>query len=373
MGTLYYRDMAQLFRQAGLVVVEDGPCAGWQNRARSSGGFNSPPLGCQWHHTASKTAPENDINWQAHNSSAAPIGNCTIMRDGSIWMVAAGAANTAGRGGPVKMSRGTVPLDSGNSTTWAFEVANNGVGEPWPQVQIDAYFTASNVANKRFGNKPTDVFTHALGTGNGWTSRKVDPATAAAVQGPWKPRSVTSSGTWSLDDIRAECSRRAGGSVPPPDPGLPPSSSGKYTVKAGDSWWSISQAYKISVDALVKLNPPATSSTVIHPGQVLNVPVVTAPPTTPPPTTPPPTGGKDMAAIMPTIVKGNSGPYVERMQHLLAAAGFMDPGNVSNYDGVWGSGTESAKARFDDAHGIGAGNTDCGPKSWESLLTGKKW
>ena len=80
-----------------------------------------------------------------------------------------------------------------------------------------------------------------------------------------------------------------------------------------------------------------------------------------------------MAAIMPTIKKGDSGPYVERMQHLLAAAGFMDPGNTANYDGVWGNGTDGAKRNFDNAHGLASANTDCGPKSWESLLTGKHW
>ena len=291
-------------------------CAGWERRARSSGGFSSPPLGCQWHHTASQTTPQNDLNWQINGSDDAPIGNNLIDRLGEIWMVAGGAANTAGKGGPLTLSRGTVPKDSGNSTTWAFEVANNGVGEPWPEVQIWAYFIASNVANKRFGNQPTDVFTHSLGAGDGWTDRKIDPATAAAVQGAWKPRSVSSSGTWSLADIRSECSRRAGGSVPPPTPG----------------------------------------------------------PTPPEPTpTPPPTGDKDMAAIMPTIKKGQSGPYVERMQHLLAAAGNMNPGNVSNYDGVWGNGTDGAKKEFDNQHGLASSNTDCGPKSWESLLTGKVW
>lgn len=214
MGSLYYTDMADLFRGAGITVVESD---GWETRARSSGGFANPPLGCQWHHTASKTNPENDIAWQTEGSDDAPIGNCTIMRDGSIWMVAAGAANTAGQGGPLTLSRGTVPEDSGNSTTWAFEVANNGVGEPWPQVQIDAYFTASNVANERFGNKPTDVFTHHV-----WApDRKIDPATAAAVQGPWKPRSINNSGTWNLDDIRDECARRAG-AAPGPSPTPPP-------------------------------------------------------------------------------------------------------------------------------------------------------
>ena len=215
MGDLYYTDAAVLLRAEGLVVVESD---GWKTRARNSGGFASPPLGIQWHHTASDTTPENDIAWQTTGSDDAPIGNATIMRDGSIWMVAAGAANTAGKGGPVEMSRGTVPLDTGNSTTWAWEVANNGVGEPWPQVQIDAYFLATIVMNERFGNRPDDLFTHALGAGDGWTDRKIDPARADAVQGPWKPRSINSSGTWSMADIRTEIIRRANGATPEPEP-----------------------------------------------------------------------------------------------------------------------------------------------------------
>lgn len=216
MTGIYYTDAADWLRAIGLVVVEYD---GWKTRARSSGGFAHPPLGIQWHHTASSTSPVSDARWQAEGSDDAPIGNMTIMRDGAVWLIAAGAANTAGTGGPVTLSRGTVPADQGNSTTWAIEVANNGVGEPWPQVQIDAYFAASNELNRRFGNEPGDVFTHAIGEGDGWTDRKIDPATAAAVQGPWRPRSVSSAGTWSLADIRAEAARRAGAPTPPPDPG----------------------------------------------------------------------------------------------------------------------------------------------------------
>jgi hypothetical protein len=214
---IYYTDAAAWLRGAGLEVVE---CDGWEDRARSSGGFANPPLGIQWHHTASSTTPENDTGWQTEGSDDAPIGNATIMRDGSIWLVAAGASNTAGKGGPLTLSRGTVPLDSGNSTTWAWEVANSGVGERWPQIQVDAYFAATIEMNKRFGNAPTDVFTHAIGASDckGWTDRKIDPATAAAVEGPWKPRSVNSSGTWHLGDIRAELERRAAGTTPPPEP-----------------------------------------------------------------------------------------------------------------------------------------------------------
>lgn len=219
MTGIYVTQAADLLRAAGLTVVETGACAGWQKRARSSGGFPSTPLGVQWHHTASKTAPANDVAWQTTGSSDSPIGNATIMRDGSVWMVAAGAANTAGKGGPITFSRGTVPQDSGNTRTWAFEVANNGVGEAWPQVQIDAYFAASNAMNAFFGNKPTDIMTHAGYCQPSCPGRKIDPATAAAVQGPWKPRSLNSSGTWNQDDVRAECSKRASSPTPtPPDP-----------------------------------------------------------------------------------------------------------------------------------------------------------
>lgn len=216
----YYTEAADVLRAAGLVVVE---YEGWQSRARSSGGFAHAPLGIQWHHTASSTSPINDASYQAEGSDDSPIGNMTIMRDGAVWLIAAGAANTAGKGGPLHgLSRGVVPLDSANSTTWAIEVANNGVGERWPQVQVDAYFAASNALNALFGNLPSDVFTHALGAGDGWTSRKVDPAVAESVEGPWQPARVNSSGTWSLAYIRGEAVNRAAAQPLPPDPGPEP-------------------------------------------------------------------------------------------------------------------------------------------------------
>ena len=98
------------------------------------------------------------------------------------------------------------------------------------------------------------------------------------------------------------------------------------------------------------------------------------PPPQPQPEPEPPPSGGDWMANLPTIKKGSSGVYVERMQHLLAAAGYMNPANTANYDGVWGSGTENAKIKFDNEHGLTPSPpTDCGSKSWESLMTGKKW
>lgn len=79
-------------------------------------------------------------------------------------------------------------------------------------------------------------------------------------------------------------------------------------------------------------------------------------------------------ANLPTIKKGDSGPAVKRMQHLLAAAGYMNEANTANYDGVFGDGTEKSKVNFDNAHGLTPSPpADCGSKSWESLMTGRVW
>lgn len=237
MTGIYLVEMCDVVRAAGVQVGESSTTAGWQTRARSSGGFPTMPLGVQWHHTASQTSPANDLGYMIRGNPDAPVGNCLLDRGGVFWPVAAGAANTAGKGGPLTMSRGVVPLDGANARTFAIEAANNGVGEGWPQAQIDAYFAVSNAINAWCGNTPADLFTHALGAGDGWTNRKIDPATAGAVAGPWRPGSVNSSGTWSLADIRAEATRRAG-TTPAP---RPPSGDDMATVIKGDgsdTYWA---------------------------------------------------------------------------------------------------------------------------------------
>ena len=219
MAGIYLTWLVDVLRGAGCTVFENSMTAGWQNRARSSGGFPATPLGVQWHHTASNTTPYNDLSWMIDGSDDAPIGNLLLDRSGYFWPIAAGAANTAGKGGPLTMSRGTIPIDSANTRSVAIEAANNGVGEAWPAVMMDAYFKGSNAINARLGNIPTDVFNH-----NTWApSRKIDPATASAVHGSWRPKSTTSSGTWSQVDVCNECAKRAGaGPSPGPGPGPTP-------------------------------------------------------------------------------------------------------------------------------------------------------
>lgn len=217
MTGIYYTDMADVLAAAGCTVAENDTTAGWQHRARSSGGFPAPPLAVFWHHTASRTTPANDLAYMVDGSPDAPVGNLLIDRDGICWPIAAGASNCAGKGGPASFTRGTIPADCGNTRGWQLEVANDGLGEPWPSAQMDSYFRASNALNAHAGNRPDDIIGHAHYA----PERKIDPATAAAVQGPWRPHPINGAGTWSLEDMRAEALRRAGTPTPTPEDDMP--------------------------------------------------------------------------------------------------------------------------------------------------------
>jgi hypothetical protein len=211
-GDLYLTWLADDLEAAGLQVVR---YAGWTTRARRSGGYADTPLCVMWHHTASSTTASNDAYYMCHTSASRPICNVLVARSGEVWVLAAGATNTNGSGRSLAFSQGMVPTNRMNEWAVGMELANNGVGQPYPQVQIDAAFTVSNRVNQRLGGKPTDVATHAHYA----PDRKIDPAMATAVQGSWQPRGINRNGTWNLEDLRNECARR---SPPPPMPGPTP-------------------------------------------------------------------------------------------------------------------------------------------------------
>ena len=213
MGARYLTDLAGRLRAAGCTVVE---LDGWQTRARSSGGYDGAgPWAVFWHHTASSGDGAADAHYCTFGSADAPVCNVVVGRDGVVYVCAAGATNTNGKGGPHLLPGGrTIPLDGANSRVFGMELSSDGVGMTYPAAQMTAAFAVSlTVAG--YGIRPDDVVTHQV-----WApTRKIDPATATAVQGGWSPRSVTSSGTWSLPDLRAELNARAGAPAPTPDPG----------------------------------------------------------------------------------------------------------------------------------------------------------
>jgi hypothetical protein len=209
--TGYLTDLADVLRRAGLAVVE---YPDWQSRANKSGGYGEGrPWGVMWHHDAASEGASDQAraDYEAVNSPEAPVANLHVMRSGEVWVLAAGRTNTNGKGAGVTWSKGAVPTDSMNSYAVGMELSNTGVGQTYPQAQIDAAIAASNAVNAAYGNLPIDVATHYQWAPN----RKIDPAQAAAVEGPWQPRGITGSGTWSDDDLRSECRVRAATPAPP--------------------------------------------------------------------------------------------------------------------------------------------------------------
>jgi len=212
MGDRYLIELADVLRAAGLTVIE---VDGWGTRARSSGGFDGDrPWAIMWHHTASDTVPENDVSYICYGSQDAPLANLYLARDGAVWVCAAGATNTNGKGSAMMMSKGVVPTDQANTHCIGVEAANDGVGQTWPQVQVDAYFRLNNAVAAAYGLLPDDCATHHYYA----PDRKIDPATADAVQGQWTPGAVSSSGSWDVDDVREEAWLRSA-DMPPPKEG----------------------------------------------------------------------------------------------------------------------------------------------------------
>lgn len=201
MGSRYLTDLAQVCRTAVTVVHEEN---GWQTRARSSGGYNAGlPNHVMCHHTASNPSSDgqSDVNYMCYGSDNRPVANLYLSRKGEVWVMAGGATNTNGKGHDYWS--GGVPNDSMNSYAIGIEAANNGVGEPWPEVQQLAYVDLVICLCDHYGIPNNQVRAHFE-----WApDRKIDPA----GQSYW----ATGSNKWNMNQFRVDCE---GGARPTPGP-----------------------------------------------------------------------------------------------------------------------------------------------------------
>ena len=175
-------------RAHGLTVHET---PGWQNRGSST--LN--PSGVVCHHTASAAGSDHPALGTVINGRPdlnGPLCNVLLARNGDCYIIAAGTANHAGTGG----WRGL----SGNSSVLGIEAENNGVGEPWPAHQIDAYVRLCAAMCDGGGFTPDTVCYHRE-----WApTRKPDPAGPGIPSGDeWRRRvaeALTQGDAMTADD-----------------------------------------------------------------------------------------------------------------------------------------------------------------------------
>jgi hypothetical protein len=213
-----YPNVVDVLRAGGVNVVE---YAGWPTRSRSSGGM-SQFMAVLCHHTASNTSPANDLNYMVNGSPDNPVSNGLLDRTGTFTIIAGGASNHGGKGGgsdsrpPWNTSKGTIPTDSINSNSFGIEAANNGVGEPWPQAQQDAYMKMCQALCGAYGLVPaTDLLSHWE-----WTSRKCDP-TGASRWAPPNTLGCSGAPRWDMSLFRNEAAQLPGPIPPPGEDDMP--------------------------------------------------------------------------------------------------------------------------------------------------------
>ena len=119
--------IADALRAEGVTVVEE---PGWRER----GSATFMPKGVICHHTAGPArgdAPSLHTCIHGRSDLPGPLCQIVLARSGTAHVIASGRANHAGQGG----WRGL----EGNTSVFGIEAENTGTGEPWPQVQLDAY------------------------------------------------------------------------------------------------------------------------------------------------------------------------------------------------------------------------------------------
>ena len=109
---------------------------GWKARTYAAGGMLGV-AGVLWHHTATRgngtNYPSRTVLRDGHAGLAGPLCNLSLMKDGTVGIVAAGQANHAGRG-----SIGGAYENMGNYWLIGIEAESDGVTNDWTPEQIKA-------------------------------------------------------------------------------------------------------------------------------------------------------------------------------------------------------------------------------------------
>lgn len=187
---VFYTGLARLARDAGLTVREVN---GWKSRTlgtRPNGMAGA--RGCLWHHTATnasavKSRNNPTLNYMV-NGLGYPLANFGLAWDGSIDVIAAGAAAHAGKG----RYGSRIPQDRGNDYLLGVEVEGT-VGLTWSNAQLEAAARLGHAMNKEWGSSFLQIGHLEYAPG-----RKIDPSgipggmpalRKAIARGYWKDKS----------------------------------------------------------------------------------------------------------------------------------------------------------------------------------------
>lgn len=153
--------LADVLRAEGLKVVEHD---GWKQRGH---GDFLDIRGVLCHHTAGGGTEDWRVVQFGRPGLPGPLSQLVLERDGTFRVIAVGVCWHAGRGWKTGW-----PLDNANYHTIGIEAVNNGVGQPWPAVQLDAYKRGCAAILRRIGRGSGDCVGHKEYSSEG----KIDPA-----------------------------------------------------------------------------------------------------------------------------------------------------------------------------------------------------
>ena len=255
--------------------------AGWWERGRpaSTGSFAVEGVLC--HHTASPagTTAETDLRviLSGNGDAPGPISQLYIDRGGVVYLVAAGRANHGGKGRRPGVDVGGCA--DMNALLIGIEVANNGTGERWPDVQTHAYAAVVAALAAWYSWPTSAVYLHGVtGPPAGGCNSKIDPA------GPWlREPDLVGSTMWNLDVWRQFVDEHRTSS---PAPTPPPTSTerrkamadfvviygipdvvdgtvleliaGSKRLVSGDEWWQVLKGVIAGPDGVVPPHDPWT-------------------------------------------------------------------------------------------------------------------
>jgi len=196
------------------TIYDPTGAANWQSRGRPASTGDFTPEGVLCHHTASPagTTDQTDLRviLSGNGDAPGPISQLYIGRSGSVYIVAAGRANHGGKGRRPGIDTGG--CQDMNRYLLGIEAGNNGVGEPWPDVQTTIYAEVVHALCVFYGwSIDNQVYLHATtGPPSGGCNSKIDPA------GPWQLQpDLVGSTTWDLGTWRGFCNDQGGAPLPP--------------------------------------------------------------------------------------------------------------------------------------------------------------